>query len=68
MKYRIMVAGLCYPTDPRIVKRLAAGENVPMAQRAMCEPHAIGDVVDDVPSPSVPGLVRKGWLQEVSDD
>lgn len=67
MKYRVLASGLCYPTDPRIIRRLQAGENIPMAQRGMCEPHRIGDIVDDVPKASVPGLLAKGWLELVQE-
>ena len=65
--YRVLVAGLRYPTDPRIIRRLTDGEDVPMGQRNMCEPRQIGDIVDDLPRPSVPGLIEAGWIEEVEN-
>lgn len=67
MRYRVLVDGLCYPTDPRILRRLAAGEKIPLGERRMCEPHSLGDVVEDLPRVSIPGLLRKGWIEEAAD-
>lgn len=70
MKYRVLVPGLTYPTDPRIVRRIVAGEDIPLGRRGMCEPHAVGDIVDDVPRSSIPGLLKAGWIasaEEVSE-
>lgn len=56
--YRVLnEGGIWYPTDPKVVKRLLAGEAVPEEQRGL--KHAPqGAVVDDVPQCSV------GWLVE----
>lgn len=57
-RYRVLAGdGLWYPTDPKVIKRLLAGEQIPMEQRGL--KHAPqGAVVDDVPQCSV------GWLTE----
>jgi len=67
MKYRVRVSGLTYPTDPRILRRLAAGERIPLSERRMCRPHEIGEVVEDIPKASTAGLIKAGWIEEVSD-
>ena len=67
MKYRVLVDGLTYPTDPRILRRLAAGEQIPLGKRGMCEPHPIGDIVDDLPRGSIAGLIAAGWVEPVEE-
>ncbi len=67
MKYRVLVSGLQYPTDPRVLRRLEAGEKIPLRQRRMCEPHAVGDIVDDVPKASLPVLLSKHWIEPVEE-
>ena len=64
-KYRVLVSGLSYPIDSRILRRLAAGEEIPLSQRKMCRPHRINDIVDDIPKVSIPGLIKAGWIEEV---
>lgn len=66
-RYRVLVPGLTYPTDIRILRRLAAGEDIPLPQRRMCVPHAVGDIVDDLPGMSVKGLLGAGWIEEVTE-
>lgn len=67
-KYRVLVKGLTYPTDIRILRRLAAGETIPMGQRSMCRPHAVGEIVQDIPRSEAAGLVGAGWIEEVIDN
>jgi len=64
-KYRTLISGLCYPTDPRIIRRLIAGEKIPLGERGMCEPHRVGDIVDDLPRTEIAGLIKAGWIEEV---
>lgn len=68
MKYRVLVSGLTYPTDPRILRRLAAGEDIPLGQRNMCAPHAVGDIVDDLPKAAIAGLIGAGWIEPVVEE
>lgn len=63
-RYRALV-GLAYPADPAIIKRLQAGEQIPMDQRGMKEVPA-GAVVDDIPAVSLPGLLARGRIEEVT--
>lgn len=64
VSYRVLV-GLDYPTNPHAVERILAGEDVPWAERGArrAEP---GDVVRDLPAASIPGLLAKGRIEEVS--
>ena len=55
-----------YPTDPAIIKQLAAGEAVPYAQRGHKRVEA-GEIVTDLPRESVPVLLKKGWIEEVRE-
>lgn len=61
-RYRVKNASISYPTDPAIIDRLLAGENIPYAERGMVD-HAAGDVVDDIPAVSVPGLLAEGAIE-----
>lgn len=65
MKYLVLV-GLDYPTDPSIIRRLKAGEDIPFEQRKMkrAEP---GEIVEDLPKESAPWLLAQGCIEEVSD-
>lgn len=65
-KYRVLVSGLTYPTDMRIIRRVQAGENIPFDKRGMCRPLAIGDIVE-IPSSLVSGLIHAGWIEEVAN-
>lgn len=64
MKYRVLRGGLEYPTDPAVVERLLAGENIPYGERGMVRREE-GAVVDDVPACSVPWLVEQGYIEPV---
>lgn len=65
-RYRVHV-GLEYPTDPDVIRRLRAGEPIPMAERGLkrAEP---GDIVADLPEASVPWLLGLGAIEEVGRD
>jgi hypothetical protein len=65
-KYRAL-RGLAYPTDPKIVKRLQAGEDIPWEERG-CKEVAAGQVVDDIPSVSLAWLLDAGAIEEVGDE
>lgn len=65
MRYRAL-RDLFYPIDKAIVRRLAAGEDLPMRARGM-RVVAAGDIADDLPAISVPVLLAKGWIEEVTD-
>lgn len=60
-QYRVLNA-LDYPTDPKVIKRLLAGEQIPWEERRMkhVEP---GEVVDDVPECSVPWLLEQRQIE-----
>lgn len=64
-RYRVLV-GLDYPTDPDVLRRLRAGENLPVKERHMkrVEP---GTVVDDLPGESVAGLLARGRIELVAE-
>lgn len=57
---------LFYPTNPAVLRKLKAGENLPLIQRGM-KHVVLGEIVDDIPAVSIAGLLEKGWIQEVSD-
>ena len=63
-RYRVLVEGFCYPTDPAVIKRLLAGEQVPWQERKVKEVPA-GAVVDDVPAASVASCLAQGWIEPV---
>lgn len=67
MRYRVRVRGLRYPTDARILKRLAAGEKLPPSKLKLCEPHDVGEVIDDLPKQCAALLLWKGWVEEVDE-
>lgn len=66
MKQFRCLVDLRYPTDPRVIKRLKDGEDIPMHQRgarvAVC-----GEIVTDLPAVSIPGLLKARWIEEVKD-
>ena len=64
--YRALRA-LYYPTDPAIVKRLVAGENLRMGERQMREVEA-GTIVEDLPEVSVPGLLKAKWIERLPEE
>lgn len=62
MKY-VTRRGLNYPTDPQIIARLQAGENIPFEERGLKWVEE-GEVVDDIPEVSVPWLLEQGLIEE----
>ena len=64
-KYRALVA-LVYPTDPAIIARLLAGENLAWRDR-YCKQVAVGEIVDDLPECSREGFLAKGKIELVSE-
>lgn len=61
-QYRAVV-GLSYPTDPKVIARLQKGEQIPWEERGMKRAEA-GEVLDDIPSVSVPWLLDQGLIEE----
>ena len=55
---------LFYPVDSAVLRKLRAGENLPMRQRRMKHVPA-GSVVTDIPRESVAVLLAKGQITEV---
>lgn len=64
-KYRCLV-DLRYPTDPAIIRKLKAGEDIPMHRRG-ARIAARGEIVTDLPAVSIPGLLEARWIEEVKD-
>lgn len=65
-RYRVLKTPLFYPTDPGVIRRIQAGENVPWPERRRKKARP-GQVVSDLPAASVPGLLRKGLIEAVPD-
>lgn len=65
-RYRTRVA-LSYPTDPAIIARLQAGEQIPLQDRRLRQAEA-GEVVGDIPACSIPWLLEQGAIEEVADE
>lgn len=65
-KHYRAVVDLFYPTDVAILRRLIAGEDMPLRVRGMKMVNA-GDIVDDIPEVSVAGLLAAGRIEEVLD-
>lgn len=59
-----VLSGLSYPTDPAVIRRLLAGDQVPLAERNLkrAEP---GAIVNDIPAVSLPWLVEQGLIEPV---
>ena len=55
-----------YPTNSAVIRRLLAGEAVPYDQRGHKRVEA-GAIVDDLPVPSIPTLLKKGWIEAVEE-
>ena len=65
MPYRALV-DLWYATDPAAIARIRAGEKkVPWGERRERHVYA-GQIANDLPAVSVPGLLEKGWIEEVA--
>jgi len=63
--YRLL-AGLDYPTDPRVVRRHARGD-IHDGDRARNRDVPLGAVVDDLPAHSLPWLLEQGLVVETTD-
>lgn len=57
---------LFYPTNQAIIRRLQAGENIPMRQRGMRQA-VVGEIVSDLPPGDIQSLLAKGYIEEVAD-
>jgi hypothetical protein len=67
VKHRVLVeGGIDYPTDPAIVARLLAGEQVPWEERKT-KHVAQGRVAGDIPACSVEPLKKLGWIEAVEE-
>ncbi len=64
-RYRALT-GLTYPADPRIIKRIQAGERIPFEERAL-KRAAEGEIVDDIPEVSVPWLLEQNLIELVKE-
>ncbi len=62
-RYKVLIE-VDYPTDPKVIARLLAGEVVP-AEEQLRVSHAVGELVSDVPACSVPWLLEAGAIEEV---
>ena len=62
-RYRALV-GLSYPTDKKILDRIAAGEKLTWKERKNKEV-AAGEIVYDIPEISIPWLLEQGKIEEV---
>lgn len=60
------LVGLTYPTDPKVLERLAAGEDVPWEERGLKEVEA-GSLVTDIPAISIGWLLEQGLIRKVKD-
>lgn len=59
---------LWYPTDRAAIRRIRAGERVPMKQRGLRRV-APGEILPDgVPRESLGWMLIKGWIEEVADE
>lgn len=56
---------LTYRTDPDAIRAVGRGENPPFNQSALVECEA-GAIVDNLPTRSIPVLIRKGWIEPVA--
>ena len=65
--YRVLRGPLKYPTSPTVLRRLRAGERIPLTARGLRTAQA-GELVDDLPRESVPWLLRQGYIEPVPED
>lgn len=63
-RFRVLAEGLQYPTDPAIIRRLAAGENIPHESRGPMRDPTPGAIVDDIPSASIASCLAQGWIED----
>lgn len=65
-RYRTLT-GLTYPTDREIIKRLQAGEDIPLEERKLKTVRA-GRIVTDIPAVSIDALLARGDIEPVEGD
>ena len=65
VSYRALV-DLFYPTDPDTLQALRDGTHVPLRARRM-KHVGVGEVVSDIPTESIAGLLAKGRIEEVHE-
>lgn len=73
-QYRVLGRGAYYPTNPKAIKRIQAGEKVPFEERGMVDARP-GTIITDVPAAAVESLLAQGLVEpylpagrEVNDD
>ncbi|MBF8255134.1 MAG: hypothetical protein HW375_41 [Anaerolineales bacterium] len=66
-QYRVL-GTLTYPTDPKVIKRIQAGEVVPMEERGPVKTVGPGKIEDDIPAVSVPWLLEQGYIEVVVEE
>lgn len=64
-QYRVLATELNWPADAAVVTRLLAGESIPMDQRGEIRTALRGEIISDVPAPSVGWLVEQGLMERV---
>lgn len=67
-KYRVLTDELIYPTDPDVIRRLRAGENLGWGDRGKQHVAHQGDLVEDVPTASIKGLLAAKWIEEIEEE
>lgn len=65
-QYRVLTEELNWPADPAVIRRLLAGESIPMDQRGEIRTARQGEIVSDVPAGSVGWLVEQGLIDPVA--
>ena len=66
-KTYLVNAGMNYPTDIKIISRIAAGEHVPSEARNEKRVE-IGDLVNDIPAPLIPDLLKDNIISLHEDN
>lgn len=56
---------LTYRTDPAAIQAVVQGENPPFGRSRLVK-CAAGDIVVNLPAPSIPVLLEKGWIEPVA--
>ncbi len=66
-QYRVLGRGAYYPTNPKAIKRMQAGEKVPFEERGMVDARP-GTIITDVSALAAESLLAQGLVEEVSSD
>lgn len=64
-RYRVLDEALHWPKDPAIIRRLLAGEQIPMEERGEIRTALQGEIVTDLPAGSVGWLLEQGRIERV---